>query len=389
MKGYRYIKLYMKRLNERVKSKGKIVVQHLNCRRVPLHCFWRNVIIMKALMKMRHGVGNIELVDVPEPICGPDGVKVEIKYAGICGTDIHIYHDTFKSYPPVILGHELSGVVAETGIKINNVKPGDRVAILGSSAVTCGTCEYCTQGYYMYCPIRRGMGHGVNGGFTKYVTVREDMVYKLPESVSLEEGALTEAFASAVQAIEEMTAFNIGDVVLLSGPGPIGLLCIALIAAHGCKVIAAGTGADETRLEIAKKLGADVLVNVDKDNLEEIVNGETGGKGADIAVECAGAEASISSCLKLVRKMGKYIQLGIAGRPVTVDVDQILRKRLRIFGSEGHSLKTWERTMRILEQRKVDLTPIITHKLPLSRWKEGFDLCETKGGGKVLLSYDE
>lgn len=344
---------------------------------------------MKALMKMKPGVGNVELVDIPEPACTPEGIKVEIVYGGICGTDIHVYYDQFKNYPPVILGHELSGFVVQTGEKIKRFKPGDRVVILGSTMVTCGVCEYCKTGNYIFCPVRRGMGHGVNGGFTKYVVIREDMVYRLPDSVSFEEGALCEPFASVVQGIEELTIFNVGDTVLLSGPGPIGLLCLALIVKHGCKVIVAGTEEDGKRLDVARKMGADIIVNVTKENLGDIIYKETRGIGVDIVVECAGAAPSISNCLKQLKKMGKYIQMGIVGKEINIDFDTILYKQIQLYGSVGHSLKTWDRVIRILEQRKIDLTPIITHKLPLSRWKEGFELCESKKGIKVLLACNE
>jgi len=343
---------------------------------------------MKALMKTKPGVGNVEIVDIPEPECTPNGVKVEVQYTGICGTDIHVYYDTFKNYPPVILGHEFSGIVREVGKEVKKIKAGDRVAVLGSTMVTCGECEYCRQGYYMFCKIRRGMGHGVSGSFTRYVVVREDMCYKIPEKVSFEEAALCEPFAFAVQAVEELTTFNVGDVVLLSGPGPIGLLCLSLIVAHGCKVIVAGTKQDALRFEIAKKMGADIVVDVTSESLDEIVNRETHGRGVDIALECSGAESSVANCLKSLRSLGKYIQCGIAGREIKVNFDTILFKQLQVFGCVGHSLKSWDRVISILEQGKVDLKPVITHKMPLSKWKEAFDMCERKEGVKILLSYD-
>lgn len=344
---------------------------------------------MKALMKLSPGIGNVEIVDIPEPACNDDGVKIEVKYCGICGTDIHVYHDRFKNYPPVILGHEFSGIVAETGKNVKTIKPGDRVTVLGSTMVKCGRCEYCIQGNYMFCSTRRGMGHGVSGAFTKYVVVREDMVYKLPGTVSLEEGALTEAFATAVQAIEELTSFNAGDTVLLLGPGPIGLLCLKLILAHSCKVIVAGTGEDGLRLELARQIGADVVVNTLNESVHEVVMRETKGNGVDIVVECSGTPAAVDDALRLVKKMGKYIQVGIIGRTINVDYDKILYKQLEVYGCLGHSLKTWTKVMKILEQRKLDLTPLITHKLPLSQWQKGFKLCEDKQGVKVLLYYDE
>lgn len=342
---------------------------------------------MKALLKTKPGIGNIELLEIKDPVCSADRVKVEVKYTGICGTDLHIYHETFKSYPPVILGHEFSGIVVEIGENIKNAKIGDRVAVLGSTAVTCNSCQYCKTGYYMLCSTRRGMGHGVNGSFTKYAVVREDMLYKVPDSVSLEEAALSEPLACAVQAIEELTDIKVGDTVLLSGPGPIGLICLSLMVMKGCKVIVAGTPSDEARFKIAKELGADILVDVVNEDLQAVVMRETGGIGVDVTVECAGVDLSISSCLQAVKKLGKHIQVGIAGKEITVDFDTILYKQLQVYGTLAHSITTWNRVTQILTQGKINLAPIITHKLPLSEWSDAFEMCEQKACGKVLLSH--
>lgn len=345
---------------------------------------------MKALVKTKAGQGNVELMDVPEPSCSSaKDVKIEVKFTGICGTDLHVYYDHFKNYPPVILGHEFSGIVAEVGEAVKNIRAGDRVTVLPSIAVICGSCEYCRSGFYNFCSIRRGMGHGVNGSFTKYVIVREEMVYKIPDFLTLEEAALSEPFACAVQAMEELTCINAGDVVLLSGPGPIGLLCLQLLLAHKCKIIVSGTSIDEQRLKLAKDLGADLVIDVIKENLVTLIDKETNGKGVDVAIEAAGAAPSVANCLISLKKMGKYIQVGLIGKEIAFNMDYIFYKQLQLYGSLGHSYKTWDRVMRIYEQRKIDLKPLITHKLPLSRWREGFDICEKKQGVKILISYDE
>lgn len=342
---------------------------------------------MKSLVKTKSGFGNVNLIVTPEPSCPTDKVKIEVHYTGVCGTDLHIYHDTFKSYPPVVMGHEFSGIVAEVGKDTQNVKVGDRVTVLGSTAITCGSCHYCKTGYYMFCSERRGMGHGVDGSFTKYVVVRDDMVYNIPDNVSLEEAALSEPLACAVQAIEELTPIQIGDTVLLSGPGPIGLICLSLLAVKGCKVIVAGTSADKARLEIANRLGADVIVNVSEEDLQAIIIKETKGLGVDVTVECAGVGSSINSSLKALKELGKHIQVGIVGKEIMMDYDVILYKQIQLFGSLAHSIKTWDRVIQILEQKKVNLEPIITHKLPLEEWKAAFNMCEEKECGKVLLSH--
>lgn len=344
---------------------------------------------MKALVKVKEGPGNLELLDWKEPEIGLDMLLVEVKYAGICGTDLHIYHGTYKYNPPVILGHEFSGVVAEVGARVARFRPGDRVTVLPSTGVTCGACLHCRTGNYMFCRERKSLGSGIDGAFAKYVAVREDMAYRIPDHLSLEEAALTEPLACAVKAVEELTQIRVGDTVLLSGPGPIGLLCLALLRVKGCKVIVAGTGRDGERLRIAAAMGADVLVNVDEEDLHAVVAAETDGRGADVAIECAGAAPSVAACLREVKKRGKYIQVGIIGKEITVDFDTILFKQLEVVAPYAHSIDTFDRVMRIWEQRKVDVRPIITHKLPLSRWKDAFDLCERKAGGKVLLYSDE
>src|SRR5678815_880947 len=124
---------------------------------------------MKALVKHSPGEGNLDILDVPEPRCGETQVKVEVAFCGVCGTDLHVMHDTFRNYPPVILGHECSGTVTEVGREVTGVVPGQRVTVLGATAVTCGRCTYCRSGYFIFCRDRRGMGHGVNGAFAQYL----------------------------------------------------------------------------------------------------------------------------------------------------------------------------------------------------------------------------
>lgn len=341
---------------------------------------------MKALVKYQAGAGHVELREVAEPECGPDQVKLEVAYCGVCGTDLHVYHDTFRNYPPVILGHEFAGTVVEVGPQARRVAPGDLVTVLPASAVTCGSCLYCRTGRFMFCRERRGMGHGVNGAFAPYAVVREDQAYKIPPGLSLAESALCEPFASAVQAVTELTNVRLGDVVLISGPGPIGLLCLKLLAAEGIRTIVAGTADDSLRLAMAQRLGASLIVNVSEQDLFEVISAETNGAGVDVAFECAGAGASARACLQALRPLGQYTQVGIFGGEIKLDFDLIFYKQLRVTGSVGYSVQTWERLVKILSQGKVRLDDLITHKLPLAQWQDGFALCQQKQAIKVLLA---
>ena len=223
---------------------------------------------MKALVKYASGEGNVEIREVEEPRCGDNEVKLEIAYCGICGTDLHVLHDTFRNYPPVILGHEFSGTVVEVGRNVTNATLGERVTGLGATAVTCGQCEYCRSGYFIFCANRRGMGHGVNGAFTRYVVMRPDQLYRIPENFCLDEAAMSEPFAAVVQAVTEITNVRIGDTALVSGPGPMGLLCLKLLVAEGIRTIVAGAPGDQERLSAALRIGAAAVVNIGEQNLE-------------------------------------------------------------------------------------------------------------------------
>ncbi len=344
---------------------------------------------MNALTKYQKGAGNVALMDMPEPRCESGQVILEVNCCGICGTDLHVYHDTFRNYPPVILGHEFSGTIVETGTGVNGLQNGGTFAVLGATAVTCGRCSYCYSGEFMFCKNRRGMGHGVNGAFARYAAVRPDQLFRLPEGVSAEEGALTEPLAAAVHAVCDIARFRLGDVVLLSGPGPIGLLCLKLLAVQGIRTIVAGTSEDGLRLDKAVQYGAARTVRVDSDDLEAVIAAETDGKGVDLAIECAGAAGSVRNCLSALRPLGHYIQVGHFGRELQVPWDLIAFKQLKIDGSVGYTRDTWTQTLRMLEQGKLKIRDIITHELPLSEWRTGFDLSEQKKAVKVLLRPDQ
>ena len=341
---------------------------------------------MKAVVKYDKGPGNVALRDMPDPTCDKDKVIIEIAHCGICGTDLHVYHDTFRNFPPVILGHEFSGKVVETGKNVSSIKVGDAFSVLGATAIQCGKCEYCEQGEFMFCQNRRGMGHGVNGAFTSYAAVRPDQLFSIPEGVPMEHAALAEPLAVAVHVVEEIANFKLGDTVLLSGPGPIGLLCLKMLASHGLRVIVAGTSEDEMRLQMATSYGAAKVVKVDLESLAGVVDEETSGKGVALAIECAGAEGSVRNCMQSLMPLGHYVQVGHFGKDLVLPWDLVAFRQLRINGSVGYTKATWRQTMKILGQQIVGLSDVITHRLMLDDWKKGFDLMEQKQAIKILLN---
>jgi L-iditol 2-dehydrogenase len=339
---------------------------------------------VKALVKFAPGEGNLDVLDVEEPRCGDNHVKVEIAFCGVCGTDLHILHDTFRNYPPVILGHECSGTVVEIGRHVTGVRIGERVTVLGATAVTCGDCQYCRSGYFIFCRKRRGIGHGVDGAFTRFLIARPDQLYRIPDNFTLEEAALSEPFAAAVQAVTEVTGARAGETALVSGPGPIGLLCLKLLLAEGVRTIVAGTVDDGERLHAARQMGAEV-VNVGSNTLREAVLQFTSGDGVDIALECAGHPDSVRGCLESLRPMGRYTQVAICGREITFPIDQIFYKQLTVRGSITYTARTWSRMMDIYAGGRLRLQDLVTQTLPISAWREAFDLCANRKGIKVLM----
>jgi L-iditol 2-dehydrogenase len=340
---------------------------------------------MKAVVKYAPGAGNIDVLDVKEPACGPGLVKVQVAFCGVCGTDLHVLHDTFRNYPPVILGHECAGTVIEIGPGVSGVAIGDPVTVLGATAVTCGRCAYCRSGYFIFCSQRRGMGHGVDGAFARYLVVRPDQLYRLPDGMSLEAGALSEPFAAVVQAVTEITQVRLGETAVVSGPGPIGLLCVKLLVAEGIQTIVAGTPGDADRLAAARRFGATHVVNVGERSLGESVRDLTKGAGADVALECSGHPDSVRGCLDSLRPMGRYTQVGICGRDIQFPMDQVFYKQLTVRGSVTYTAATWDRMMRIYAQDRVQLGDLVSATLPITEWHRAFDMCATREALKVLL----
>jgi L-iditol 2-dehydrogenase len=340
---------------------------------------------MRAVVKYAAGAGNIDVRDVEEPACGPGLVKVQVAFCGVCGTDLHVLHDTFRNYPPVILGHECAGTVSEVGPGVHGVVVGEPVTVLGATAVTCGRCAYCRSGYFIFCPQRRGMGHGVNGAFARYLVVRPDQLYRLPDGMSLEAGALSEPFAAVVQAVTEITQVGLGETAVVSGPGPIGLLCVKLLVAEGIHTIVAGTAADAERLSAATRFGAAHVVNVGARALGDAAREITNGVGADVAFECSGHPDSVRACLDSLRPMGRYTQVGICGREIQFPMDQVFYKQLTVRGSITYTAATWSRMMNIFAQGRVRLDDMVSTTLPITEWQRAFGMVEDRSALKVLL----
>lgn len=339
---------------------------------------------MKALVKTGPEEAQLELREWPEPVPQRDEVKLKVAAAGICGTDIHIIKGRWACRPPVVLGHEFCGTVVEAGSAVRGLRPGDRV-VAANPARTCGNCYYCHSGNPFMCPERVSAGYMIDGAFAEHICIRAGQCHLLPDKVSFRQAAMGEPLAVAVRAVMERTRVHAGDVVVVSGPGCVGLLTLLMARLEGARVIITGIDRDRNRLACARELGAEVAVDVSREDPLEAVRSLTGGRGADLVYECAGAEASLEFCWKAVRKEGTLVPLGVHPGPVRTDFNQIMMKELNVVGSYGYVWSSWERALRLLDEGRINLESLVSHEFPLERFREAFQATQDGSAVKVIF----
>lgn len=339
---------------------------------------------MKALVKMAQGPGNMRLMEMPDPDLRPGHVIIEVEAAGICGTDLHIESAEYPCNPPVILGHEFSGVVVAAAPDVTMALVGQRVTSL-PYFTTCGHCRYCRDGEFNLCAERKSAGSGTHGAFARYVLMPERSVRGLPDNIDFIAGAATEPLACVCRGLLEKGTVRPSDVVVVTGPGTIGLLAAQVAMACGATVVIAGTSADGLRMALARELGIHHTVEVDTQSPHELVMDLTGGDGADVAVECSGAGPGIRMAYELVRKKAQFIQMGLFGRRVELDVDMAVMKEVEVHNSFATAPSSWAHALRLLASGKVRTRELVTDTLPLDRWEEAFQRSRNKQAIKAML----
>ena len=329
----------------------------------------------------------MEIREIPEPKAGPGQVKIEVKAAGICGSDLHIYHDdiAIPLKPPVVTGHEFCGVVSEVGEGVTEWKCGDRVTSETAYSF-CGKCHYCMTGYYNLCNNRKTLGYWYNGAFAKYTVVPQERVHALSDHIDFVSGALLEPLACVTHAVLELTEITVGDVVLVVGPGAIGLAALQAAKVQGATVIVSGTSVDGERLKKAKQLGADYIVDVTQEDLETFIEQFTKGRGVDVVLECSGVAKAADNALKVIKKQGQFTQIGLFGKPISIDFEKICFKELKVTGSLGSKWTSWEKAIQLVEQGKVKTKPLVSHQMPITEWEKAFKMFESKEGLKLILT---
>jgi L-iditol 2-dehydrogenase len=341
---------------------------------------------VKAIVKYQVGDGYIGLRDVPEPEPGEGEVKIAVQAAGICGSDLHIWHGDIEIpvKPPVTLGHEFSGVIAALGPGVTELSIGQRVTAENSHSV-CGRCEYCMTGDYNLCAERLATGYAYNGAFAPYCVVPAHRVHVLPDSVDFLTGALSDPSACTYRAVCEKGGVGPGDTVLILGVGPMGLFSTQYAKLSGGKVILAGTAADAARLEIGRELGADHTIDVTQPGAVAEIERLAGPGGIDVVLECSGAADAARMGLQLIKKRGRFVLVGIYGQPFELDFDQILYKELVVKGMFSHKYQAWKKAIALAAQGLIKARPLITDVLPLSEWEKGFRRFAERKALKVIF----
>ena len=326
---------------------------------------------------------QLEEVDYLRPESGY--LIIEMKSSGICGTDLHAYHRT-GGFRGLAEGHELAGIVHEVGEGVVGFNPGDRVIAEGMSG--CGECVYCKRGLYNVCQTRHWFWGNGHGGFADYTTAQASSVFKLPDTLSFEQGALVEPLAVGYRAMMISGATSQDRVVIIGG-GSIGLLTLAAAKTIGVKETMMVVKYPQ-QVEIASVYGADHIINITDTNVQEYCLDVTAGMGVDVVIETTGSETAFNNAVKIVRHRGTVVLVGGYPKPVTVDLGSVLSWELTIKGTLAYSysgmVNDFEATIELVQTGKVDPTEIVTHRLPFEEIVEAFRIADDKSTGSIKVN---
>jgi threonine dehydrogenase-like Zn-dependent dehydrogenase len=345
---------------------------------------------MKAAVLVDYG--DLRVKQMPVPEIGPGEVLVKVDSVAICGSDPGIIARGWQGYTPVgdfIPGHEFAGVVVATAPDVIRLKVGDRVAIEPHKG--CGRCENCLRGLYTTCLNygnlelgHRHFGFITNGAYAEYAACHDSTLHKLPDSISLEEGAVLTLVGTSMYGYERIGWVRPGETVVVTGPGAMGL-----VSAQLAKIMGAGrvilTGTREDRLAIGRQLGVDITLNVREVDPVKKVMELTDGVGADMIVECTGQPGPAAEAFQMVRKNGRLSINGVYQEPVTVPLNKIVQWNLLITGPKAEGMWAMERAIPLLADGRLNLKPLITHRFSLDDINEAFATFTGRVGGAIKV----
>ncbi|WP_337023860.1 MULTISPECIES: L-threonine 3-dehydrogenase [unclassified Pantoea] len=342
---------------------------------------------MKALAKLKAEEGIWMVKDAPIPEPGHNDLLIKIRKTAICGTDVHIYNwDDWsrKTIPvPMITGHEYVGEVVGMGEEVRGFTLGDRVS--GEGHITCGHCRNCRAGRTHLCRNTVGVGVNRQGCFAEYLAIPAFNAFKIPDNISDELAAIFDPFGNAVHTA--LSFDLVGEDVLISGAGPIGIMAAAVCKHVGARNVVI-TDINEYRLGLARQMGVTRAVNVAQENLRDVMAELGMTEGFDVGLEMSGAPPAFRTLLEVMNHGGRIALLGIPPGEMAIDWNLVIFKGLFIKGIYGREMfETWYK-MAALIQSGLDLTPIITHRYHIDEFQQGFDEMRSGRSGKVVLSWD-
>ncbi len=341
---------------------------------------------MKALSKLKAEEGLWMVKDAAVPDIGPNDVLIKIKKSAICGTDVHIYKwDKWAQATvptPMIVGHEYVGVIEKIGSEVTHLKKGQRVC--GEGHLVCGHCRNCRAGKRHLCRNTKGIGVNIQGSFAEYLSLPASNAFPIPDEIPDDIAAIFDPFGNAVHTA--LSFDLVGEDVLITGAGPIGLMAVAICQHVGARHVVV-TDINPWRLELAKKMGATRAVNVASEKLEDVMKDLGMTEGFDVALEMSGAPSGFKDMLRTIRHGGKIALLGIPPGDTAIDWNEVIFKGLIIKGIYGREMyETWYKMVTLI-QGGLDLTPLITHHFDIDDFQKGFDAMISGQSGKVILEW--
>lgn len=341
---------------------------------------------MKALVKSKPEKG-LWMQQVEKPTTGPNDVLIKIKKTAICGTDLHIYRWDEWSEKTVPLGmhvgHEFVGEIVEVGSAVRGLQVGDRVS--GEGHITCGHCRNCRAGKRHLCRNTEGVGVNIPGAFAEYLAIPAVNAFKIPDEISDDLASIFDPYGNAAHTA--LSFDLVGEDVLITGAGPIGIMAAAICRHVGARHIVV-TDINPYRLDLAAKMGATRTVNVQQESLMDVMHELNMGEGFDVGLEMSGNGSAFRDMLNKMNHGGRVAMLGIPAGDVSIDWNDVIFKGLFIKGIYGREMfETWYKMASML-QSGLDLEPIVTHHYHIDDFQEGFDVMDQGQCGKVILSWD-
>lgn len=328
--------------------------------------------VMTAVVKHGPGPQGISVQQHPVPSPEPGQALVAVIATGICGTDVHIAHDEYAYQAPVVMGHEVLGVVSAVGHSGDDHWVGKKVA-LETYFAACEACSMCRAGRRNLCPDRKSIGSFRDGGFAEYLVVPVINLHVLPDTPGPLDGVLSEPLACVTHCLLDPPIIQPGDRVLVTGPGAMGQLAAQVSAIAGAHVTLAGLDRDRERLSVAEACGISVTTS------------EPASESFDVVIECSGSAPGAAIAFRAVKRGGNYVQVGIFGKDVQIPFDLVLLKELTVTSGFASTPESWEAAMKLIEGGALSLTPLITKQVTLEQFTEALSAAENGDGLKTVV----